>query len=113
MEETRGLSADEWIAVGASPNRFVLAFRLADSQVKLRGPYRVIYDARKPIEAARLDDAGKPVSPMIAHRRAMRKMVSVLLNDLWAISKGIEPRGLSEANGLAQITDARAPLPHD
>lgn len=86
-----GLSADEWVMVGANPNRFCLLFRMGDCQIKSRGPYRAIYDARKPIEAARIGDDGKPVTPMIAHRRALRVMVSRMLNDLWAYSKGLAP----------------------
>jgi len=86
-----GLSADEWVAVGSNPNRFCLLFRMGDCQIKSRGPYRAIYDERKVQEAARLDEHGKPVTPMIAHRRALRVMVSRMLNDLWAYSKGLTP----------------------
>ena len=86
-----GLSAEEWSNVKSNPNRFCLLFRMGDCQIKSRGPYRAIYDTRKVQEAARLGDDGKPVTPMIAHRRALRVMVSRMLNDLWAYSKGLAP----------------------
>lgn len=86
-----GLTADQWVGVKSNPNRFCLLFRMGDCQIKSRGDYRFIYDARKVQEAARIGDDGKPVSPMLAHRRALRVMVSRMLNDLWAMSKGLTP----------------------
>lgn len=83
-----GLSAEQWTAAGYCPRRMSVMYQLAESAgVKCtRSEYRKIYDTTKAIEATKTD------KPIIAHRRAMRKVASRILIDLqleWAKQTGI------------------------
>lgn len=76
--------ADKDLALehGYSPQRRSVIWNIAEPLLKAQGkddtagPYRHIYDARKAIEAERVESAGH------AHNRAMRIMTKALIKDL-------------------------------
>ncbi len=74
---------DKAIEHAYCPRRRALMFVIGDTLIRAKGEYKAIYDARKPLEAAKLDKEGKPVRPIVAHKRAKRYMEKRLLREFW------------------------------
>ena len=74
---------DKAIEHAYCPRRRALMFVIGDTLIRAKGEYKAIYDARKPLEAAKLDKDGKPVRPIVAHKRAKRYMEKRLLREFW------------------------------
>ena len=82
------LSAEQWTQAGYCPRRMAILYQIAESAgVKCtRSEYRRIYDESKARESTRTD------KPIVAHRRAMRKVASRVLIDLqveWSKATGV------------------------
>lgn len=70
----------------ASHARRALALgSLGDCQIRLNGPYRPLYDARKLYELERAPE----MRPIHAHNRARRYMVKRMLADMWREAKRV------------------------
>ena len=91
-------SKDDWIRHGYSRNRRSRLWTIGDTLVKITGPYRDIYLARKEYERKKAEEAGLMVVPSAKipkgkhelyrsdghiHRRAQRYMEKKLLRNIW------------------------------
>lgn len=63
---------------GYSPSRRAVMWNIGDSLIKAKSPLKAVYDARKLMEAERVDTKAH------AHNRAKRYIEKRLLRDLWA-----------------------------
>lgn len=75
----RKVAGDAAIEHGYSPARRSIMWNVGDPQIRNRGRYRAIYDARKAYEMERSPE----MTPGHAHNRAKRYMEKKLLRDLW------------------------------
>lgn len=73
----RRVAGEAALEHGYSPSRRSVAWNLGAVIVKVGGPYRLIYDARKVYETERVATKGH------AHNRAQRYAEKRLLRDLW------------------------------
>ena len=81
-----GLTKDEWIALGYRPERNAESFATLNNQQAMLGPYKAEYDRQK----ARFLAAGK--RKMHAHEHGLRCMRKAMLEDLWRVWNGQEPK---------------------
>ena len=65
-------------------------WKIADSFIKSKSPYRRLYDERKKYEQTRAETQGFKLTKLQAHRRASRYMVKRFLAHLWIKWRQIE-----------------------
>jgi hypothetical protein len=82
----KGATAADWEARGYSPRRRSLMWNFGDCQIKTRGAYRDLYDARK-AEQNEVTMPDKYKNKMHAHLSAQRYMEKRFLKELWGAWK--------------------------
>jgi hypothetical protein len=82
----KGATAADWEARGYSPRRRSLMWNFGDCQIKSRGAYRDLYDARK-AEQNEVTMPDKYKNKMHAHLSAQRYMEKRFLKELWGAWK--------------------------
>ena len=74
-----------------NPKLRTLCWKIGDSFVKSRSPYRQFYDSEKERQLALMENKaeGAPVSKMHAELRSRRKMVKIFLQHYYVISRSL------------------------
>lgn len=93
-----GATAEDWIAEGYDKKRRSLSYIIGEGLIKIAGPYREVYLARKDYEIEQAQAVGLTIAPSASipvkrkdefrsqghiHRRAQRYMEKRLLRDMW------------------------------